>query len=99
MKTLFLKKYGIDLATRDTARLIFKDVLCKNYKCISFKDTDFASRSFLDEIFLLSWKYKVEIINIPRDLQPLYEIVQKSRIENKVYAPILKIGKIQTLQI
>lgn len=87
------------MATRETARLVFRDAIDKNYHSISLKDIKSTSRSFLDELFVLAERNNTSIVDVPRNLQPLYDLIKKSHEENKVYAPVLRIRESQTLHI
>ena len=100
MKTLYLHKYGSNFATRDFARLIFDDLIANNnYNNISLRNVNFTSRSFIDELLLRAKKINIDVVDIPRNLQPLSDIVSKSQNDKVVYAPRLKIEKTRVLSI
>lgn len=91
----YIKDSKLMLATRDIARHIFRNALKKSATCISFDNSSFTSRSFLDEMYVLCTKNNLQIIDMSEELKPLYNIIIKSHKQNKVYAPMLKIQKLE----
>ena len=91
IKRLELTDLEIILATREIARFVVKIALEKDCNAISFKNAETASRSFLDELYILSLKNNIDLINIPDKLKPLFDIIKKSHHDQKMYAPRLKV--------
>ena len=84
-KTIILKEYlkSTSLVTRQSVRDLFDMIQKSNDKVIilDFKDMEFASRSFFDELNEKQSKLldkKVEFINLNPDLQKLSEFVTSS---------------------
>lgn len=90
-KTFKLSKLKIIFATREIANYVFRLVLKEKANKISLDNVDNTSRSFLDELYLLSKKNHIEIIDIPKDLLSLYNIIVKSHESDKLYAPVIKV--------
>lgn len=90
-KQLKLTDLEIILATREIAGFVVKTALEQNCNAISFYNAETASRSFLDELYILSLKNNIELANIPDKLSPLFDIIKKSHQDNKMYAPKIKV--------
>jgi len=90
-KTFKLSKLKIIFATREIADYVFKLVLKEKSDEISLENIRTASRSFLDELYLLSQKKHIKMTNIPTELIPLYEVIIKSHKNDKLYAPVIKV--------
>jgi hypothetical protein len=90
-KQLHLTDLEIILATREIARFVVKTALEQNCKAISFCNAKTASRSFLDELYVLSLKNNIGLVNVPDELSPLLNIIKKSHQDNKMYAPKIKV--------
>ncbi len=88
-----LKLYDLDtvLATRDIARFVVKIALDQKYDTISFKNVISCSRSFLDELYVLSQNKQIELVNIPESVSPLLKIIERSHKSQKVFAPKIKV--------
>ena len=78
-------------ATREIARFVVDEALKAQANEISFKDVQNASRSFLDELYLLSKNKNIQIIDIPASILPLYKLIERSHIEHKLHAPEIKV--------
>ncbi|TSC93347.1 MAG: hypothetical protein CEN89_130 [Candidatus Berkelbacteria bacterium Licking1014_7] len=91
IKQLNLTDLEIILATREIARFVVKITLEKNCNAISFKNAETASRSFLDELHMLSSRNDIDLIDIPDELKPLFDIIKKSHHDQKMYAPKIKV--------
>ena len=90
--TIFkLHKLDIIFATREIARFAVKKIVEQKYNEVSLKNIDSISRSFLDELFVLSKENKISITEIPTNIQPLYDIIEKSHNRQKMYAPNIKV--------
>lgn len=93
MKTnpMDITKLKIILATRDIARFVVQSVIDNHYDTISLKNAKSASRSFLDELYLLSKNKNIKIIDIPENILPLYKLIERSHLEQKLHAPEIKV--------
>ena len=90
-KIFNLSALDIIFATREIARFVVKKILEKKYDTVSLKNIDSISRSFLDELFVLSKKNNLSLIDISNEIEPLYKIIKKSHIDKKMYAPVIKV--------
>jgi hypothetical protein len=90
-KKMDIAKLNIIFATRDMARFVIKSAIDENYNEISFENVQSTSRSFLDELFVLSKKNNIKIVNIPETILPLYNLIARSYRDNKIYAPEIKV--------
>jgi hypothetical protein len=89
--TVDITKFKLVLATREIASFIVEAVKKDHYDAISLSNAISSSRSFLDELYVLCEKSKIEIIDIPKNILPLYELIKKTHIENKMYAPEINV--------
>ena len=87
INSMDITKLNIILATREIARFVVQTALENNYDVISLKKAKSASRSFLDELYLLSKNKNIKIIDIPKNILPLYKVIKRSHLEKKLYAP------------
>lgn len=90
-KTFYLKNLNIILATREFANFAVESAKAKKSSEISLKEIESISRSFLDELFLLSDKNHMNIIDIPENISPLLEIIKRSHQDQVLYAPKIKV--------
>ena len=90
-KSMDITKLKVILATREMARFVVQTAKDENYNSISLKNAESASRSFLDELYILSKKYNIKIVNIPNPIMPLYRLIEQSHLEHKLYAPEIKV--------
>lgn len=90
-KTLFLTDLKIVLATREFAHFAMQSAILTKCQQISLKDVDSISRSFLDEIYILSTKNNIDLIDISATVQPLLEIIRRSHRDHVMYAPKIKV--------
>lgn len=90
-KRFILSDLDVIFATREIACFVVKKIVEKKYDEVSLKNIDSISRSFLDELFVLSKKNKILITEIPANIQPLYDIIEKSHNRQKMYAPTIKV--------
>lgn len=90
-KSLDVTKLKIILATREMARFVIQTAKEENYSIISLKNAEFTSRSFLDELYSLSKKFNIKIMDIPNHVMPLYRLIEQSHVENKLHAPEIKV--------
>ena len=90
-KTFKLSKLKIIFATREIADFVFNLILKEKVDEISLKNIQVVSRSFLDELYLLSQKKHIKIINIPEEILPLYKVIVRSHKNDKLYAPTIKV--------
>lgn len=84
-------KLKIVLATREIARFVVQNALENHSNAISLKNAKSASRSFLDELYLLSKQNHLKIIDVPENILPMYKLIQRSHLEHKVYAPEINV--------
>ena len=94
----FMKKNKMDimnlrviLATREIARFVVETAKDKHYDAISFSNAIFASRSFLDELYVLCKQSNIQIIDIPESILPLYGVIKKTHTEHKMHAPEINV--------
>jgi len=87
VRQLNLVDLDVILATREIARFVVRFALGKKCKIISFKNTETASRSFLDELYIQSLENHIEIVDLPESTKPLFKLVEKSHQRQKMYAP------------
>ena len=90
-KMIKLSDLDIIFATREIARFVIKKTLEKKYHIISFQNIKSVSRSFLDELYLLSQKNNISLENIADEIEPLYKIITRSHNNQKMYAPNIKV--------
>lgn len=90
-KTFYLKNLNITLATREFANFAVEAAKVKKSDDISLREIDSISRSFLDELFLLSNKNHMNVVDIPDNISPLFEIIKKSHQDQVLYAPKIKV--------
>lgn len=90
-KTFYLKDMNIVFATREFANFVIESVKDQKANEISLRDVESVSRSFLDELYILSNKNHIEIIDIPRNTLPLFVIIKKSHQDQILYAPKIKV--------
>ena len=91
MKQLKLKDLNIILATREIARFVVQIAIDRNCKIISFNNIDSVSRSFLDQLIILSKKNHLEIVDMSKEIRPLFDLIKKSHRDRKMYAPKIKV--------
>lgn len=90
-KTFYLKDLNIVLATREFAHFAVESAKTKKSDEISLREIDSISRSFLDELFLLSNKNHMSVVDIPDNIAPLLEIIKRSHHDQVLYAPKIKV--------
>ncbi|OQB04428.1 MAG: hypothetical protein BWY19_01199 [bacterium ADurb.Bin212] len=90
-KTLNLVDLKIILATREFANFAVQSALSQKCNQISLIEVDSISRSFLDELYLLSSKNNINLVDIPEDVQPLLELIKRSHRDQVMYAPKIKV--------
>lgn len=90
-KTLFLTKLKIVLATREFANFAMKTAILNKCEQIPLRNVDSISRSFLDELYILSIKKNINLVDIPEQVQPLLEIIERSHNDQVMYAPKIKV--------
>lgn len=90
-KTLNLVDLKIILATREFANFAVQSTLTQKCNQISLKEVDSIARSFLDELYLLSSKNNINLVDIPEDVQPLLELIKRSHRDQVMYAPKIKV--------
>ena len=90
-KTLNLSDLKIVLATREFANFAMQSAIAQKCNAISLSDAVAISRSFLDELYLLASKNNVNLINIPKDAQPLLDLIKRSHRDQIMYAPKIKV--------
>lgn len=92
-KTSQLKLADLDimLATRETASFVVSQALKKKANAISFSKVNIVSRSFLDEIYIQSKENSIQLVDISAELQPLYNVIDRSHRDQKMYAPKIKV--------
>lgn len=86
-----ITKLKIVLATREIARFVVETAKTEHYNAISLSSAISTSRSFLDELYVLCKKSNIQIIDIPESILPLYELIKKTHIEHKMYAPEINV--------
>lgn len=89
--TMDITKLKVVLATREIARFVVETVQTKKYDAISLLKATSTSRSFLDELYLLCKQNKIEIVDIPDNILPLYDLIKKTHTDNKMYAPEINV--------
>jgi len=90
-KTLNLIDLKIILATREFANFAVRSAVTNQYETISLRKVNSISRSFLDELYLLSSKKNINLVDIPAEVQPLLELIKKSHRDQIMYAPKIKV--------
>jgi hypothetical protein len=90
-KTLYLKDMEIILATREFANFAMQSAISHKCSEVSLVNVDSISRSFLDELYLLSAKYEINIVDVPVKVQPLLELIIRSHHDQIMYAPKIKV--------
>lgn len=90
-KSLDVAKLKIILATREMARFVIQAAKHENCSIISLKNAESASRSFLDELFVLAKNENIQIVDIPANILPLYKLIEVSHKEHKLHAPEIKV--------
>ncbi|OGD63969.1 hypothetical protein A2215_01365 [Candidatus Berkelbacteria bacterium RIFOXYA2_FULL_43_10] len=90
-KQLKLIDLGIVLATRDIARFVMQTAENQKYEAISFQDAVSCSRSFLDELYVISQKNHIRLVDMPDTILPLLDIIERSHKSQKVFAPRIKV--------
>jgi len=90
-KTLNLSDLKIVLATREFANFAVRTAIAQKRSKISLKEVDSISRSFLDELYLLASKNNIDLVDIPEDVQPLLELINRSHRDQVMYAPKIKV--------
>ena len=80
---------GPDLKSRFAVNdllLYIKNTYCE-YITVDFTDVKFATRSFVDEYYNVIMKnpssIKIETINIPEDIQVIFDVVQRTQHKEK----------------
>ncbi|MGA2667115.1 MAG: hypothetical protein ABSE91_03495 [Patescibacteria group bacterium] len=91
-KTFYLKKLNIVLATRDFANFAVESAKDQKSNEISFREIESVSRSFLDELYILCQKNRINIIEVPENLTPLYDVIKKSHQDQVLYAPKIRVN-------
>ena len=89
--TFYLKDLNITLATREFAKFAVQEVKRKDSKEISLAEIESASRSFLDELYILAQKENMNLIDIPEHIRPLFNIIKKSHQDQVLYAPSIRV--------
>ena len=84
-------KLNVVLATREIARFVVETAKTEQCNAVSFLKAKSASRSFLDELYVLCNQNNIQIVDIPKNILPLYELVKKSHTEHKMYAPEINV--------
>ena len=81
---------GEDLKSRYAVNdlLLFIENTGSDYVVVDFANVKFATRSFVDEYYNVIMKYpssaiKIETINIPEDIQYIFEVVQRTQHKAK----------------
>jgi hypothetical protein len=90
-KTLNLIDLKIVLATREFANFAVQSAIAQKCNAISLKEVNSISRSFLDELYLLVSKNNINLVDIPEEVQPLLELIQRSHRDQVMYAPKIKV--------
>jgi len=90
-KTFHLKDLNIVFATREFANFAIESVKDHKANEISLQDVESVSRSFLDELYILSDKNHMQITDIPENILPLFEVIKKSHQDQVLYAPKIKV--------
>lgn len=91
INSMDITKLKIILATREMARFTVQTAKNENCNAISLKSAESASRSFLDELYLLTKKNNIKIVDIPKNILPLYKLIEQSHLEHKLHAPEIKV--------
>lgn len=91
VKTFNLDSLNITLATREIARFAVNETLAKKCQVISLKNVKSTSRSFLDELFVMSQKNNISLVDISNEIESLYAIIKKTHRNQKMYAPVIKV--------
>ena len=89
--TMDITKLKVVLATREIARFVVETAKAEHCDAISLLNAISASRSFLDELYVLCKRNKIEITDIPESIMPLYELIKKTHTNNKMYAPEINV--------
>ncbi|MCR4277814.1 MAG: hypothetical protein NUV85_02245 [Candidatus Berkelbacteria bacterium] len=98
MKTLYANQYLSEIATtRLKAKELFSVALKSKAEAISFKDIDFASRSFLHEILSLADRKKIELTDCNPTIIQLIELIESSK--SRPIAPVLEIRRVASIKI
>lgn len=90
-KTFYLKNLKIIFATREFANFAVESAKDQRANEISLRNVESVSRSFLDELYILSNKNHIEITDIPRNILPLFVIIKKSHQDQTLYAPKIRV--------
>lgn len=88
---LKLSSFDMTFAIRGIARFVVEKTLAKKCSIISFQNIKSVSRSFLDELYLLSQKNNISLIDIPDEIESLYALIKKTHRNQKMFAPIIKV--------
>lgn len=86
-----IMKLKVILATREIARFVVEIAKAEHYDIISFLNVVSTSRSFLDELYVLCKKNNIQIVDIPKSISPLYELIRKTHTDHKMYAPEINV--------
>lgn len=98
MKTLYINKYLPEIATtRSKAKELFSIALKSKSEAISFKDMQFASRSFLHELLSLTNIENIELIDCNETVSQLINLIKASQFEP--IAPVLDIRRVAPIKI
>lgn len=90
-KTFKLVDLKIILATREFANFAMKSAIVQKCDTISLKKINSVSRSFLDELYILSLKNNINLIEITDEVQPLLELIKRSHRDQVMHAPKIKV--------
>jgi hypothetical protein len=90
-ETFYLKNLKIIFATREFADFAFESAKNQKANEISLKNVESVSRSFLDELYVLSKKNHINITDIPDNILPLFTIIKRSHQNQVLYAPKIKV--------
>lgn len=90
-KVLKLSSLKIIFATREIARFVVEKTFTKRCETISFLNVKSVSRSFLDELFILSQKNNISLVDIPDEIESLFAVVKKTHHKQKMFAPVIKV--------
>lgn len=98
MKTLFINEYLPEIATtRFKAKELYSIALKNKSEAISFKDMQFASRSFLHELLSLSEQKDIKLVDCNSSIAQLIKLIESDR--SNPIAPILKIRRAEPVKI
>ena len=98
MKTLYVSHYLPGIATtRLKAKELFSIALKEKTEVISFKDIQFASRSFLQELLSLTNKKSIKLVDCNKTTSQLITLIQSSN--SRPVAPELEIRRVAPLKI